>query len=621
MRVRARCAWLAPRRLHESAQRGVDTRTARTLLALQTPTQARELGLGERSPTRHAPAKSPQNARIWRSASVTLSAMASGPEASHDADEPGEANAPLESSARSTSRLLAHDADESVEVTAPLEPATHSASRVLPRVPGAARLPAEASQLVATAPLPPPQATPREPKPATRSNFPSLPPTLARVGRYDVVGRIAIGGMAEIYLAHEHVETGAVRQVAIKVLKRSETEPNDDYFEELFMREGRIAAQLVHPNICHVYEFGRWAESFYIAMEWIEGFSLRSVLEKLKKRQRQMPPVLAVGIAAQIAGALQYAHNVKDARKRPLQVVHLDVNPQNIMLRHDGVVKLLDFGIAQVADPRGDSRSDLLKGKLGYIAPEQAKKLPLDRRVDVFALGACLFEMLTGRPAYKRESLRESLEALLAAPVPSLREHVPELPLELEELVKKALAHEPSERFQSAGELQAALEGYLARNREVVSSRHIAQLVESITPTAPGPALYTGPEVASRLAPANSARPAADSAFDATADRRRRNLRLLVGALGLLLGALTAYLVSAPSAPAKPLVTTAAPAAAAPAPLPEPVVPVPSTAAKVMPPAIVDAPASAPPGPAATKVKRANRRRRIQHGFVADPGF
>jgi serine/threonine-protein kinase len=530
------------------------------------------------------------------------------------------------------------NADDSSDVT--LSSATQqssSMSQVLPKIPGTPRVPAEALALAEAAEPRGAEARPSsgsetlghdssDPARSRHSNHPSLPPALARVGRYDVLGRIAVGGMAEIFLGREHVETGALRHVAIKVLRLGGSATADDtYFEELFMREGRTAAQLVHPNICHVYEFGKSAGYFYIAMEWIEGASLRHVLAKLLKRQKTMPPNLAVGIAAQVAGALHYAHNVRDARRRPLEVVHLDVNPQNIMLRHDGVVKLLDFGIAQVADPRGDSRSDVVKGKIGYIAPEQARQQTLDRRVDVFGLGTCLFEMLTGKAAYRRESMRESLEALLTLPVPSLRDYVPELPTELDEIVQKALAREPGERFQTAGELQAALEGYLARSREVVSGRHIAQLMESITPSKAldGPSLYTGPEVASRLT-----RPPDDLLDNVEFEPlRKRALRprkkLLVACIGVVLGAFGAYLLT--EATSAPVATKPAPAIAAPAAIaPER----PAEARELTPQDSLAAPVEAAsaersratPPPAVTKGKRANRRR-IKPGFVADPGF
>ena len=275
------------------------------------------------------------------------------------------------------------------------------------------------------------------------------------------------------------------------------------------MREGRTAAQLVHPNICHVYEFGKWQGDFFIAMEFIDGVALRDVLAQMERSRVRMSPVLAAGIAAQVAGALEYAHNARDARRRPLGVVHLDVTPQNIMLRHDGSVKLLDFGVAQVIDPQADSRSDTVKGKTGYMAPEQVLQKPLDARVDVFCLGICLFEMLSGTRLFKRENLKASLVALLKEPVPSLHALRSDVAPELDAIVHKALALDVESRFQSAGELQAALEGFVARSRQVVSNRHVATLMEHLFPEArsQAPTLYTGPDVLARLASVEPAAP------------------------------------------------------------------------------------------------------------------
>jgi eukaryotic-like serine/threonine-protein kinase len=529
-----------------------------------------------------------------------------------------------------------HEADEVSDAPPSHALEQEGTSQVLPRIPLAARIPREALAFEQGGQsLPKPARPSSETEPLFGSDDaervasgapPSLPPALARVGRYEVIGRLAVGGMAEIYLARESVETGALRHVAIKVLKQSENAAeNDGYFDELFMREGRTAAQLVHPNICHVYEFGKVEGYFYIAMEWIEGAPLRRVLTKLAKRGNTMPPALAVGIAAQVAGALHYAHNVRDARRKPLQVVHLDVNPQNIMLRHDGVVKLLDFGIAQVAEPRDDTRSDTVKGKLGYIAPEQLRRQTLDRRVDVFGLGAVLFEMLTGRPAYPNESLRECADALLTQPPPSIRSVVPHLPPELEEIVYKALALEPADRFQTAGELQAALEGYLARSREVVSSRHIAQLMESVTPSAPtgSPQLYRGPEVATRLA-------ARTRSIDPTGEplgtrgRWRPPARLWIAAAVVLIAVLLALFSGGPEQPARVVATPRSPEQLAPAPAAAPVAP---EVAEPAAPAALPRSAQPPAAPSkaraakvAPKEKRVTRRRN-KPDFVADPGF
>ncbi len=398
-----------------------------------------------------------------------------------------------------------------------------------PRIPGPARVPFEAMGLP-TKSGPVTVMNDRESS-AVVAKTPSLPPPIARFGRYDVLGRLAVGGMAEIYLGHEAVEGGAQRHVAIKVLRqqgavearagarerndaqtragvraRSDVAQTQDeaYFEELFLREGRTAAQLVHPNICHTYAFGKWGGHFFIALEWVDGVSLGQVLNKLSSRGQALDPFIAASIAAQVAGALEYAHRARDTRRRPLGIVHRDVNPQNIMLRYDGVVKLLDFGVAQVEEPHGDSRSDTVKGKLGYMAPEQLRQQRLDARADVFALGVCLYEMLTGTRLYKRDSMRETVEAVLEEPVPVLSTLTPALSAEFDRVLQRALAKEARARFESAGELQAALESFLARSGEIASARRISALMDGLYPESRresvAASLFTGPDVAERLA-------------------------------------------------------------------------------------------------------------------------
>lgn len=316
--------------------------------------------------------------------------------------------------------------------------------------------------------------------------LPSVPaPPLekvARFGKYEVLGRIAVGGMAEIFLAHEALPGGALRQTALKIIKQAPaSEADTRYFEELFLREGRTIVQLAHPHICHVYDIGRHGEQFFLAMEWIDGRSLRDVLASLSARGQLLEPAVAVGVAAQVASALEYAHTARDARGKRLHVVHRDVNPQNIMLRYDGAVKLVDFGVAQVS-AEVDSRESSVKGKPSYMAPEQMLGSSVDGRTDVFALGVCLYEMLTGLRLHKRATLRGTMQAVLHDPVPPLRSFAPDVSEELEAIVRRALEKRPEDRYPTAGALQAALEGYLAREGEVGSARRVGELMRSLYP-------------------------------------------------------------------------------------------------------------------------------------------
>lgn len=499
-------------------------------------------------------------------------------------------------------------------------------------IPAPARVPSEALSLArqAASSLSPPSLTLDSLEPeSTRAKTPSLPPRIARFAHFEVLGRIAVGGMAEIYLGRDSVEGGGLRQLAIKVLRRKGGTKDEAYFEELFLREGRTAAQLVHPNICHIYSFGKWRGHLYIAMEWIDGVSLAQVLRSLADRGRTLDPLIAASIAAQVAGALDYAHHVRDARRRALAIVHRDVNPQNIMIRHDGMVKLLDFGVAQVADIETDSRTDTVKGKFAYMAPEQAQQKAIDGRADVFALGVCLYEMLTGKRLYKRASLRDTIEALMSEPPPSLREAAPALPAELDEIVRLALAKDPTDRFASAADMQAALETFLARSGEVVSARRISSMMDTIYPEArlASPSLFTGPEIVERLAALEEeAEPHGIAPSDTPIDlpMTRLGVRGIAALVACVLVAvwLWSWMAREPAAELAAPVETRASA-------PAPVVPAPAPAASVEQPPPALAP-SAPVSPASASEadprseKRkpgAARRRRRAPDFVATPGF
>jgi len=354
------------------------------------------------------------------------------------------------------------------------------------RIPPPAKLPRESADFSVRASGEPDDPThiPVDRAQSAPSSPPSLPPPIARFGKYDVLGRIAIGGMAEIFLARETLPGGAVRQTALKIIKRTPSSPKDaNYFEELFLREGRTVVQLTHPNICHVYDIGREDDQFFIAMEWIEGRALTDVISSLSAQGERMPPALAVGIAAQVASALESAHNARDARGKRLNVVHRDVNPHNIMLRYDGAVKLVDFGVAQVS-AEVDTRASAPKGKPAYMAPEQLRSGVLDARTDVFALGICLYEMVSGQRLHKRTSLQQTLLAVLQEPPASLSELVPDVSPELDTIVQRALSKRPEDRFASAGEFQAALESFLAANGQVGSARRMGELMTRLYPGA-----------------------------------------------------------------------------------------------------------------------------------------
>ena len=301
---------------------------------------------------------------------------------------------------------------------------------------------------------------------------PEIP--IGRVGRYDLLGRLAVGGMAEIFLARESIR-GASRRAVVKFVRPDAGD--EDAFRAMFEREAQIAIRLAHPSICHVYEFNAAAGRFYLAMELVEGQSLNDIIRRDRDRGRVVPPVVYAAIFARVADGLSYAHELRDVDGQPLGIVHRDVSPHNIMVSYAGGVKLLDFGIAKVkaASANASTGIETLKGRFSYMSPEQSRAEPVDARSDIFSLGICMHEALTHRRLYDRATLVATCEAIRKEPPPSVREVREDVDPELDAIVQRCLAKSPDDRWKNAGELQEALEGYLAYERQAVSSKRIAR--------------------------------------------------------------------------------------------------------------------------------------------------
>ncbi len=308
-------------------------------------------------------------------------------------------------------------------------------------------------------------------------NQPKVPdyPALAHFGRFEILGRIARGGMAEVYLAREWDEHGKARHLVVKrVLPEMR---NDERLLRMFLDEGNVAVRLYHQNVCHVYECGEIDGETFMALEWVWGVSLHSVIERMAARDACIPWPVAVELCAQIASALQYVHHAKGVGGKPLSIVHRDVSPHNVMVSWTGAVKLLDFGIAKTSSEHTTSGT---VGKYGYMSPEQAQSQPIDARSDLFSLGVVLYEALTSRALYDRPTLLATLTAVVREPVPSLRAERPELPEPLEHIVGRALAKDPTHRFQSAGEMSAALRQVLRSNGHLVSQQRVALFLDGL---------------------------------------------------------------------------------------------------------------------------------------------
>ncbi len=301
-------------------------------------------------------------------------------------------------------------------------------------------------------------------------------PTIGRFGPYEIAGRLALGGMAEILLARESIEGAGSRYLVVKrILQQYENEPD---FVDMFFDEARVGIRVTHPNICHIYKFGQQDGTPYIALEWVNGEALGRLIRRAREHGG-IPIPIVCHVVGRVAEALHGAHDAVDENGRPLELVHRDVTPHNIMVSYDGSVKLLDFGIAKSESSAHRTQAGVIKGKFAYMAPEQIEGSDIDRRVDIFALGVCLYEALTGKPLYHRKSEVETMRAIALEPVPRLRGGRPFAP-ELEAIVQRALAKAPAERYRTAREMQEALDRYLTRSQHVVNAGHVTEMMRKL---------------------------------------------------------------------------------------------------------------------------------------------
>ncbi|MEM7449055.1 MAG: protein kinase [Myxococcota bacterium] len=281
-------------------------------------------------------------------------------------------------------------------------------------------------------------------------------------GKYLLLERIAVGGMAEVFLAKSFGHEGIEKLLAIKRILPTMAEDHD--FIEMFIDEAKIAGHLTNANIVPIFELGKIGESHYIAMEYVWGKDMLQIVNRFRRLRKRMPPAMVASIASKLCEGLEYAHNKSDRQGTPLNLVHRDISPQNILVSYEGRVKLIDFGIARAASRTTKTQAGVLKGKFGYMSPEQVRGLRIDLRSDLFALGTCMYEMLTSERLFVGESDFTTLEKVRNAAVAPPSTVVP-TPEELDTIVMKALARDPAQRFQSAGELQRALQRFLMNQR------------------------------------------------------------------------------------------------------------------------------------------------------------
>ncbi|MDX2009529.1 MAG: protein kinase [Myxococcaceae bacterium] len=303
-------------------------------------------------------------------------------------------------------------------------------------------------------------------------------------GRYQLIKKLATGGMAEVFLARAAGPGGFEKTLVVKRILPQLAERES--FVRMFFAEARIAAQLTHPNIVQIFDFGEDEGSYFIAMEYVDGVTLRAV-SKWAQANTPLAPALAAKLVSLAAEGLGWAHGYANPETgEPLGLVHRDVSADNIMVSRTGAVKVLDFGVVRVDGEENGTQNGALKGKVSYMPREQIVGLPLDGRVDVYALGVVLFVLLTGERPYEKPSEISLMHAILNEAPRPLSDFRADVPEGLVAIVERAMGKTPDERYASCLDLQEALEQFIASQGAVVTTAHLGQLAARVQTSLPG---------------------------------------------------------------------------------------------------------------------------------------
>ena len=289
---------------------------------------------------------------------------------------------------------------------------------------------------------------------------------------------LATGGMAELYLARATGIEGFEKLVVCKRILPQYVARKD--IVEMFLEEARIAALLHHSNIVQVFDIGTDGGNYFFAMEFLQGEDTSRLMKAVVARGEQLPLEHAINVMMGVCAGLHYAHELHGPGGQPLNLVHRDVSPQNVLVTYEGGVKLLDFGIAKAENRGAATRVGQLKGKIRYMSPEQSRAFPLDRRSDIFSAGILLWELTTGRRLYRGGSDFDILKAIIEGDAPPPSTVKPDYPKALERIVMRALRRNRSERYQTAQEMQLALEDFARERRLPVSPVALSNYVRYI---------------------------------------------------------------------------------------------------------------------------------------------
>ena len=317
--------------------------------------------------------------------------------------------------------------------------------------------------------------------------------TQQQVGKYQLIRKLATGGMAEVFLAKAAGPMGFEKTLVLKrILPHLAEEPA---FVQMFLAEAKLAARLTHPHIAQIFDFGESEGSYFLAMEYVDGPSLRTLIKRAAGQKLPLPSAVCARLVSHACEGLAFAHDFADETGEPMGLIHRDISPDNILLSRQGSVKVVDFGIAKAAGQSHKTQSGVIKGKLAYMPPEQLRAREMDRRVDVYALGVVLYELLTGQRPYTSDSDAGLMQAILfesAMPAARVR---PDLPEFLRRILERALAKERDQRYPDCHALQSDLEDFILSVGKPVTTQQVAQLIQvtsstdlpSVAPAAPPP--------------------------------------------------------------------------------------------------------------------------------------
>tara|TARA_B100000609_G_scaffold199653_2_gene205527 strand:- start:632 stop:2377 length:1746 start_codon:yes stop_codon:yes gene_type:complete len=315
-------------------------------------------------------------------------------------------------------------------------------------------------------------------------------------GRYTLEQCLKRTGMAEVWLASQHGGGGFSKKVVIKMIHPDLNEKSEA--RQRFLDEARVASHIHHNHVVQIYDFGEQDRLLYLAMEFIDGYDVEGIITKALALQQSIPLPFVCRLIADACQGLGFIHEMADEQGRPLDLVHRDISPQNLMVSKSGALKIIDFGIVKARQKRSRTRTGVVVGKLQYMSPEQLSSEELDRRADIYSLGLVLFEMLTLQPRFRGNNMLEVFYEAFNEPPPPIVDLRPDCPQALVDCVHKALAKEKEERFSNAYEMQEVLESILFQLKAAVSPRQIATFLKVHFET-PEPSLTNDATVVSPL--------------------------------------------------------------------------------------------------------------------------